>query len=75
MDEQAEVERLRDELAATREQLAQLADWIISAGGWRAFYYADAAPPPGIFDLSDRFNPDLVPELQRLLPAAVEPDR
>lgn len=48
--------------------LAELADWALDAGGWRLFYYAEA-PPPGIFDLTDRINPQLVPDLERHLAA------
>jgi hypothetical protein len=63
------VRRLADREAALLVRLATLADWMISSGGWRAFYYATDPPPEGIFDLTDIINPDLVPELERLLPA------
>lgn len=72
---EAGIKLLEQELAASRERevgtlllLAQVSEWAIEAGGWRLFYYGDTAPA-GVFDLSDRFNPDIAEHLQQALAA------
>lgn len=53
----------RDE---ARRLVAAVADWAVSEGGWRLFYYSEA-PPAGVFDLSDRFNPEVAEPWRALL--------
>lgn len=59
-------------LAAETLLLARVADWIIESGGWRAFYYGENYPE-GVFDLSDRFNPDIAERLRAVLPTTTPP--
>lgn len=64
-----EAREQRERAERAEAALARLADWALDAGGWRLFYYA-TEPPPGIFDLTDRINPDLVPEIKQRLAAS-----
>jgi hypothetical protein len=65
----ADVQLLLGEVERLQALVGALANWVCEAGGWRAFYYA-ADPPPGVFDLSDRFNPGVAEPWP--VPAAVE---
>ncbi len=64
----ARVAELEAANSALTLKLARVAEWAIDAGGWRLFYYAEDAPPD-VFDLSDRFNPELSKRLLEVLTA------